>query len=629
EADKNRLTATVEAKHFELSNYINSIQEDIHLIASNPNSLVALNMFNIGFNEFGSNAMQKLQQEYIIDSPRGIGFKWKYDGVDDGTKYSKAHIEFHPWFRELQQTRGYYDVFLINPNGDVVYSVFKENDFSTNLNTGKWKDTDLANIYKDAIQSINNDNVFFSDFESYGPSMGAAASFIATPILNDGGSIQGILMFQMPISRINHIIQNTDGLGRTGKTYIVSEKYIIDAKAATQNTMKSINLNFGINEGENHESQLRTLKDQAGTELLAAFKPFYVFDKKWFVISTIEYSELNEPINIMAKDMIMAAMSVMIILSLLVLFFAKKLTKPLEDMVQAMSSLASGKTSISIPHKTRLDEMGVMAKALEIFQKTAFEQIKLDQRAEAAELYTKELKKVNDKISRTNEELEQFAYVASHDLKAPLRGIDNLASFIREDLGDNLDEETLKNFDLLQNRIIRMERLLDDLLAYSRSDRGDFKVETVELSALFDDIKDLLCLPEKFKICINGAKGKIDTLTTPLKQILLNVISNGIKHHDRDDGVVTVNIDQNDDGFVKFSITDDGPGIPEEFHTKIFQMFQTLKRRDEVESSGMGLAIAKKIIVSLNGEINVFSKSIERGTRFEILWPKNLTANQN
>ncbi|MBL4602368.1 MAG: hypothetical protein JKY84_06475, partial [Emcibacteraceae bacterium] len=75
EADKNRLTATVEAKHFELSNYINSIQEDIRLIASNPNSLVALNMFNIGFNEFGSNALQKLQQEYIIDSPRGIGFK--------------------------------------------------------------------------------------------------------------------------------------------------------------------------------------------------------------------------------------------------------------------------------------------------------------------------------------------------------------------------------------------------------------------------------------------------------------------------------------------------------------------------------------------------------------------------
>lgn len=228
-----------------------------------------------------------------------------------------------------------------------------------------------------------------------------------------------------------------------------------------------------------------------------------------------------------------------------------------------------------------------------------------------------------NELEKTNEELEQFAYVASHDLKAPLRGIDNLANFIREDVGDDLDEDTLNNFDLMQNRIHRMERLLDDLLAYSRAGRKKYSFETINLNELLNDIIALTSVPDGFDIQVNGTAGEIHTIQTPLQQVLMNIISNAIKHHDQQTGKIAVDISESPK-FVELSISDDGPGIPEQFHDRIFKMFQTLKPRDDVEGSGMGLAIVKKVVESIGGSIEINSEDGKRGTHFLILWPKEI-----
>lgn len=225
-----------------------------------------------------------------------------------------------------------------------------------------------------------------------------------------------------------------------------------------------------------------------------------------------------------------------------------------------------------------------------------------------------------DKLEKTNEDLEQFAYVASHDLRAPLRGIDNLAGFIREDIGEDLDDDTRKNFELLQNRIHRMERLLDDLLAYSRAGRSETSFETVDFQALLKDVTTLIAPPEGIDIRTNCGKIRIRAARAPLQQVLMNLIGNAIKHNDRPTGRITIDVCETPEA-IKISVADDGPGIPEQFHDRIFNMFQTLKPRDELEGSGMGLAIVRKVVESAGGSIEIHSTTGVRGTRFTVVWP--------
>lgn len=226
-----------------------------------------------------------------------------------------------------------------------------------------------------------------------------------------------------------------------------------------------------------------------------------------------------------------------------------------------------------------------------------------------------------DKLEQSNEDLLQFAYVASHDLRAPLRGIGNLANFIREDIGDNLDNESCKNFDLLQNRIQRMERLLDDLLAYSRAGRSKTALETVDVQELLQDTITLIAPPEGIDTHVNCDVMKVRIDRTPLQQVLMNLIGNAVKHHDQPTGSVTIDVSETQEA-INISVADDGPGIPEQFHDRIFGMFQTLKPRDELEGSGMGLAVVKKLVESIGGSIDVHSADGTRGTRFTVLWPK-------
>ncbi|CAN5408221.1 hypothetical protein BH10CHL1_BH10CHL1_01180 [soil metagenome] len=223
-------------------------------------------------------------------------------------------------------------------------------------------------------------------------------------------------------------------------------------------------------------------------------------------------------------------------------------------------------------------------------------------------------------LLRRNQDLDQFAYVASHDLKAPLRAIDHLASWITEDPETLLSPTSQEYLTKLRGRIRRMQKLLDDLLLYSRADHQQGKPEPVDTAALIADLIRLLPLPPDFRITVEKEMPILVTQRVPLELILRNLLDNAIKHHDRTDGNVHVTAHEVNDQ-VEFSVEDDGPGIPEIAHQRIFQMFQTLQPRDKIEGSGMGLAIVKKIIESRGGAISVVSRQ-GRGAAFHFTWPK-------
>ena len=225
-------------------------------------------------------------------------------------------------------------------------------------------------------------------------------------------------------------------------------------------------------------------------------------------------------------------------------------------------------------------------------------------------------------LQRSNAELDQFAYIASHDLKAPLRAVSSLATWLSEDAGDVLPETSKGHLAKLHGRIERMERLLDDLLAYSRADRKMGSAEAVDLTTLVPEITDLLVVPEDFTVRVGGEVTSLHTSKVALETVLRNLIGNAIKHHDRTDGTVEVAAfvrGEEEEGKLEVKVSDDGPGIDKRFHERVFTIFQTLKPRDVVEGSGVGLAIVKKIVERRGGQVSVKSAPGE-GATFSFTW---------
>ncbi|GAA0812398.1 CHASE domain-containing protein [Colwellia asteriadis] len=227
---------------------------------------------------------------------------------------------------------------------------------------------------------------------------------------------------------------------------------------------------------------------------------------------------------------------------------------------------------------------------------------------------------ITDELKRSNKELHDFAYVASHDLKAPLRGIMQLASWIEEDTADFATQDTKNNLALLMNRTSRLEKLLEDLLTYARISRNLGDIQTVNINELVLSIFDLQSPPQGISITYQGSLEDISTDLLPLEIILRNLISNAIKHRDSDQLCINITA-QEYPTYYQFSVEDDGLGIPEKHHEKIFDLFKTLRPRDEVEGSGMGLSIIKKLLDYKKCAIKVTSDG-ESGSCFTFTWPK-------
>jgi signal transduction histidine kinase len=238
----------------------------------------------------------------------------------------------------------------------------------------------------------------------------------------------------------------------------------------------------------------------------------------------------------------------------------------------------------------------------------------------ARDLAERELRTNNRHLSRSNRDLEDFAYVASHDLKTPLTGIHSAAEWLEEDLRDILSDESRKILGLMRSRINRMGKLLDDLLTYSRAGRTDTAIGETDVAAIFEGILEVLGPPAHITVRVEGELPVLVTASAQLEQVLRNLINNAIKHHDKPSGEVVLSGRRVGD-FVEFLVRDDGPGILPEFHDKIFQLFQTLKRRDELEGSGMGLALVKKLVEQQNSRITVHSRGDGTGAEFRFLWP--------
>jgi signal transduction histidine kinase len=241
---------------------------------------------------------------------------------------------------------------------------------------------------------------------------------------------------------------------------------------------------------------------------------------------------------------------------------------------------------------------------------------------ESVEQRTKALGRTNHDLQKVNKELKDFAYIISHDLKAPLRAISSLTNWIIEDYQQSFDEDGQEQMNLLQSRVSRMYQLLEGILRYSRIGRGKEQLEVLELNGLVKDVITVLLPGQNFEISIENDLPPVFADRTKVHQIFQNIISNAIKYNDKPIGEVKISSETDKEKSLHyFNISDNGKGIPEEDFDRVFKIFQTLeKNKDSAESTGVGLTLVQKIIKKYGGNIFVKSK-VGEGTTFTFSLP--------
>jgi len=367
-----------------LESYFNAIREDVLLIAGSDMARDAVRSFTASWRELGPNAEASLQRLYIDANPHPTGKKDELADAGDGSTYSRHHARLHPWFHRLQRERGYYDVFVFDTAGNLVYSVFKERDYATNLVSGEWKGSDLGVAFRQGLSRAAG-TVHLTDFRPYAPSDNVPASFISTPITDESGKTIGVFVYQMPIDRINAVMNATHGLGATGDAVIIGQDGLMRANSRFTATGSTDILKTSL------QAPVITaaLSGQAGISTiayrneasLAAAVPFTFGDLRWAVTATQAESEALAPVNALRQNLLIIALLVLLAVGVLGYLVAQTLTRPIVALVADMGALARGKHDIALAGLDRGDEIGLMSRAVGVFRDNAIRRERLEAQA--------------------------------------------------------------------------------------------------------------------------------------------------------------------------------------------------------------------------------------------------------
>lgn len=228
-------------------------------------------------------------------------------------------------------------------------------------------------------------------------------------------------------------------------------------------------------------------------------------------------------------------------------------------------------------------------------------------------------KELTEQLEQAHNENDEFVYIASHDLKSPLQGVLTVLQWIDEDYKDTIDAGLSKNLNLIRSRIKRTDNLLTDLLQYSRINRALTSYQTFDFkdveNHMFASIADL----DNFEV--NFPQGALHLPKEAVSTVLFHMVENAVVHHHREKGRIQIRVEENDDDF-HITVSDDGAGIEYKYRDKIFEVFKTLQSKDKQEGSGIGLAIARKILSHYDGEVRLSEARLLEGATFEIRWPK-------
>lgn len=344
------------------------IARDLHTLADNPYIISATNEISDAYAILEGDKTRYLQQAYIEKNPHPLGEKLKLNAADDGSYYSAIHAKYHPYLREFLEEHGYYDIFIVNKSGDVVYSVYKELDFATNLKNGQWRDSGLAHTFNKIMQQKDAEDISFVDFAPYAPSYDAPAAFMGRPIEAADGQYIGALIYQMPIERINALFNNEEGLGQTGKITLVGEDFFVrnDVRFAKESTiLKMKRETDDVKKGLAHQAGVnRNAIDENGTPVIAAYDNFSFSNVNYALLYETDVAEVLAPVTEARNKFLLFTAGILLLISLFGLSIAKGITGRIAALARSVGILAQGENT-SIPSLQNRDEIGDIARSLQ------------------------------------------------------------------------------------------------------------------------------------------------------------------------------------------------------------------------------------------------------------------------
>ena len=465
----NRFEAVLHGQQKLLDSFFMNIESDIHIKSASAETVAALVEFNSAWNELGDNAEENLQAAYITNNPHPTGEKDKYDRATDNNSYNSVHQKYHPYFREFLYVRGYYDIFLFNANGDLVYSVYKEYDYATNFKDGRYKESGLGKVFRKSLKSTNNEHFIIQDFAPYAPSGGVAASFVAEPIYAEGkhgdsSQIIGVIAYQMPANIIENIMEAGDDLGRTGATFLVGADKTL---RTLPNNLKNVEvlgskLTADILVNEPLTNVVTTLFDQDyfGVNTVMAARKFTFHGLDWTLVAAQESEEVFLPLVDARNYMIIATLAVTVIITILGIIASRAVTGPIGKLTKTMEALAKGELDTVISDSERKDEVGEMTRTVIVFKGNAIKRVEMEHA---------QIKEREEMIVRTKEQRVEFA----EEFQA------NVMGFI-----ENV-QDCCKNMNTTSNELIdgaeQNTKHSDD--TKSASEKASLNVQTVATAA--------------------------------------------------------------------------------------------------------------------------------------------------
>ncbi len=436
------------------------------------------------------------------------------------------------------------------------------------------------------------------------------------------------------------MVNNTRLISRVISNYSISELMFDDSDASYQTLKKLASvpiISHAFIFNQKGELFARYDKgDSIAPPLLVTSSPAYYKDDRLYVYEQIESDHVVwgticlvstiESLEQKISRYILTMLGIMLVIIVLVGILAKKFQSYISTPILRLAEIVrkvSQTNDYTIRAKTaNSDEIGYLYSGFNnMLEKIENRERELHQNQEKLHAYSLDLE-------RSNQELNQFAYVTSHDLKAPLRAIANLSEWIEEDIEALLTPDTRGQMNLLRSRVHRMEALIQGILEYSRAGRIRNALEKVNLTQLLEETIDLMDPPEHIKITIGADLPELLTEKVRLQQVFSNLISNAIKYNDKEIARIDIQMVNQDDDFYWFCVADNGPGIEPKYHDKVFVIFQTLQSRDKFESTGVGLSIVKKIVEDQGGMIWIEGDKGE-GASFIFKWSKKTDTTYN
>jgi class 3 adenylate cyclase len=431
----NHLTSVRASKANQIEFYFQTIRNHIETLSQTPSVLVAMKEFTQAYHELDgvqtpqdgqakirayyseeflpklakteqgtpvletflpqTNASKYLQYYYLAVNANPIGKKDALDRAQDDSNYSQIHSRYHPIFRNIINKFGYYDLFLIDPDGNIVYTVYKETDFASNLTTGAYNESNLAQLVRQVRQAKDKNYARVIDFQAYVPSYGAPASFMAIPLF-DGSEFIGVLAVQMPVDEINDVMTGNqqwqkDGLGKTGETYLVGSdalmrsvsRFLIETPEIYLETLESIGVKddtierirqyntsiiqqkvetIGVEKALAGEQGTQIIKDYRNIPVLSSYAPLNIEGLDWVILSEIDLAEAYEPIYSFGNQLLIVATLLMLLVTIGAMIMAYLFVKPINKLIKASRQIQEGNLEAMAQIDTE-DEFGELAKS--------------------------------------------------------------------------------------------------------------------------------------------------------------------------------------------------------------------------------------------------------------------------